>query len=752
MLSAVIAFSFLAIGIVFLIFAFKSFAKNERLGNLLGCTIVATLISFIGYATNYVSNNFAVQSYFSGLEHLSVDWVLFFFLLFVTSVRKSTLKKEFIIPWTILLGIDSLLLITNPANGLMADCVIRHGKHSDIVVLSPKMLFVFHLFICIIMAVGMIFELIRVMTKVSSYYRAKYATLLFAIFCLSLLNIGEAFIFETTVNYSRILYGICAILLYYGTYRFSPVRLLRKLEEYIDESIIDATVIYDNEGQLLRSNKMARTLFSESDLADVTSLDVFLTAHQCESNTVEINNLFYEISRNSLYDEKETFLATTFIFHDITKDKRILEREHRAANFDALTNCYNRRGFFEQAKQFLKECDETKGYAVMVSGICDFKGVNGLYGTEAGDIILKDIAGRFHAFHHRFPMLYARTGEGKFSSILPFDCIDEVVNDLADFFVKIRDDFSIRVNVCNGFVIIGDNKDSIGHCYEQALLALNRCKKRADTALLEYSKDMATEQYRKQLIFSEMHTALEKEQFYIEYQPQIDMKKKEVSGAEALVRWNHPILGKVSPVEFIPLFEANGFITRLDRFVWEEAAKTLKNLFDSGYTGSISVNVSRIDIESIDVTAEFKKLVEKYDIPISCFHIEITESACSDRKTVFETLMSLRGEGFVVEIDDFGSGYSSLNTLVHIPFDAVKLDMEFMRNNISDDRSDVVIKSIVDMVHELGAIATVEGVETEENLKNVGFFGGDVIQGYYYSRPISKENLIDFISKFNLTK
>ncbi|MBR5357143.1 MAG: EAL domain-containing protein, partial [Lachnospiraceae bacterium] len=342
------------------------------------------------------------------------------------------------------------------------------------------------------------------------------------------------------------------------------------------------------------------------------------------------------------------------------------------------------------------------------------------------------------------------TAEGKFTSLIPFEYVDTVVEELSKLTVEGEDHAKIHIDICNGFVVMNDKKRPIGYYYERALLALDKCKKKVDTLVLEYTKEMAEEQRRHQLMREEMRAAIDKKEFFIVLQPQIDMKENKVCGAEALVRWNHPILGLVFPGDFIPLFEDNGYITKLDRYVWEEAASTIREFMDRGvYDGHISINVSRVDIMSFDVCDFLINLVEKYKIPVEKLHVEVTESALVNGKdSLVSTLEKLREYGFIVEIDDFGSGYSSLNSLMHIPFDVVKLDMVFMRELTKAEKDEIIIGSIAKLIHDLHASIVVEGVENQDNVDMIHRFKGDVSQGYFYSKPIPKEIFLEYVSNF----
>ena len=313
--------------------------------------------------------------------------------------------------------------------------------------------------------------------------------------------------------------------------------------------------------------------------------------------------------------------------------------------------------------------------------------------------------------------------------------------------VPIDNEIDLHVDMCHGFVVLDDIAKPLDYYYERALLALDACKNSTTQNILEYSYDMEEQVRRKQLLVAEMHNALREGQFFIELQPQIDLSDRSVSGAEALVRWQHPKLGRIAPGEFVPLFEENGFIINLDVLVWELAAKTARDLSDRGiYTGPVSINVSQVDITGIDVVSTLERIVSEVDIDPSRIHVEITESACAQRRDVLiRTMEQLRQKGFLLEIDDFGSGYSSLNALMKLPFDVIKLDMEFMKESNVEGKNGIILTSIMDMIHAMNSKVIVEGVETETNVENTVRFGGDIAQGYYFSRPLSIEAFEEYV-------
>jgi EAL domain-containing protein (putative c-di-GMP-specific phosphodiesterase class I) len=235
-----------------------------------------------------------------------------------------------------------------------------------------------------------------------------------------------------------------------------------------------------------------------------------------------------------------------------------------------------------------------------------------------------------------------------------------------------------------------------------------------------------------------METALKEGQFLVYLQPKYRIWDETLAGAEALVRWKHPEWGFQSPAEFIPLFEKNGFITKLDQFVWDKTCFYLRKWDEEGYPPiPVSVNVSRADIYHADIADIMMRTVTKYGLTPSRLHLEITESAYTeDPGQIIETVRHLRELGFVIEMDDFGSGYSSLNMLNQMPIDILKLDMQFVQSETAKPMDQGILQLIMELARRMHLSVVAEGVETKTQLDRLSETGCEYVQGYYFARPM----------------
>ena len=273
---------------------------------------------------------------------------------------------------------------------------------------------------------------------------------------------------------------------------------------------------------------------------------------------------------------------------------------------------------------------------------------------------------------------------------------------------------------------------------DRALLAADSVKGQYNRHYAVYDDTLRARLLREKAITDAMESALAEEQFVVYLQPKYSLREECMAGAEALVRWNHPKLGFISPGEFIPLFEKNGFIPQLDQYVWEKVCTYLHEWRQKGYpTLPVSVNVSRADIFQIELVQVLTELTQKYGIEPSNLHLEITESAYAENPTqILQAVNQLRKLGFVIEMDDFGSGYSSLNMLNQMQMDILKLDMKFIQNEMAKPVSQSILSYVVSMVHGMKLSVVAEGVETREQLERLQSIGCDYVQGYFLAKPM----------------
>lgn len=415
-------------------------------------------------------------------------------------------------------------------------------------------------------------------------------------------------------------------------------------------------------------------------------------------------------------------------------------------NYDSLTKAYNRYGFYKNAQKLIKEHTDTE-YCLILSDIKSFKLINEIYGENIADKILIDEVNIIRQKMKGNSVLGRLNGD-IIAMVIPKEYLSE--KEFSDMIKLLSDRYSnknFRLHIYLGVYYIKDVNETIRQMVDKVSLVIMKSKGNMSNYILYYDENSYRNDIFKQQLIGEFETALNENQFCMYLQPQTD-KDGNMLGAEALIRWNHPNMGLIMPGAFIECFEDAGLIYRLDNYIWEEAAKQLKIWKDSGYNYYISVNISAKDFYHIDVYQTFKNLVSKYGIDTDKLHIEITETALSeDKQAAHKTIERLHNEGFIIEIDDFGSGYSSFNFLKDVCADVIKIDRVFLKKSSHEERGEQILRSIISLSHDIGMDVITEGVENVDQLSMLAKMNCDWFQGYYFSKPIA---VGDFEEKYGI--
>lgn len=404
--------------------------------------------------------------------------------------------------------------------------------------------------------------------------------------------------------------------------------------------------------------------------------------------------------------------------------------------YDRLTGLYSKEFFYRKAKELLAQ-NPQKRYDVICSDIENFKLINDVFGIPAGDRLLCGIARLYTR------MVNGRGLCGRFNAD-QFVCLLEHSWEYSnEMFRNAEIEISAMSNTRSvsmkwGVFAVVDRTIPFEQMCDRALLAARSIKGQYGKYFATYDDKLRNKLLREQAITDGMEAALKEGQFVIYLQPKYRIQDYQLAGAEALIRWNHPEWGFQSPAEFIPLFEKNGFITKLDQFVWDRTCAALRSWDDKGLPAiAVSVNVSRADIYNANLTDFLMNTVNKYGLSPSRLHLEITESAYTeDPNQIIETVVSLRNLGFIIEMDDFGSGYSSLNMLNQMPLDILKLDMKFIQSETAKPNKQGILRFIMGLARWMKLSVVAEGVETQEQLERLQNDGCDYAQGYYFAKPM----------------
>lgn len=443
-------------------------------------------------------------------------------------------------------------------------------------------------------------------------------------------------------------------------------------------------------------------------------------------------------------DMDEVILARVSRIIELSEGRQLIS----AAEHDALTGLYSRNFFYEYANRIFIYHPEVHMDAVVMN-IEQFHTVNALHGRDFGDEVLHVIGSEIRSFLRESEGIASRNEADRFDIY----CVhQEDYGALLERFQKVVSDISSNINIHlrMGVKYWQENLEPT-LMFDRAHVACNKVRGDYQNPLMIYNEAMQEKELLKQKLLNDLRPAVEQHQFKVFYQPKYDIQSNppRLSSCEALIRWNHPELGMIPPGNFIPLFEGNGLINVVDSYVWAEAARQVADWRAKyGITVPVSVNLSRSDVFDPTLVERLVKLVKENNLEPKQFKLEVTESAYTDNaQRLLDVICQLRGLGFEVEMDDFGSGYSSLNMLSEMPIDVLKMDMKFVRN-IESSKTDLhLVQLILDIARYLRVPVVAEGVETAGQLNLLQDAGCNLVQGYYFSPPVPPEKFESLIQK-----
>ena len=433
---------------------------------------------------------------------------------------------------------------------------------------------------------------------------------------------------------------------------------------------------------------------------------------------------------------------------ELYEDRTIIQSTER----DDMTGLFNKDYFFRYAEQFDRFHSDMDMDAVSLD-INHFHLINELYGRRTGDDVLIHLADYLKDLREKTNCIVSRIEADKFYIYAPSGLLDyETVSDeINSHFEDFRD---IYVRVRSGVYLDADKTIDIERRFDRAVQASNTIKENYAQPVAYYDAAIHERKIFEDRLLNEVDDAMASGQFSISFQPKFNVEADEpvLASAEALVRWQHPQLGQISPGIFIPLLEKNGLIQKLDFHIWEQVMEIRGRWKkETGYELPVSVNVSRIDLYSPNLIDHLDEILSKNGLDRGKLYLEITESAYTeDAAQIVAVVGRLRSEGFKIEMDDFGTGYSSLNMLADIPVDVLKLDMRFVQNLNSNEKQEKLIRLVMDIAKYLGMAVVAEGVETGDQVEFLKSVGCQLIQGYYFSKPLPAEEFAKYVEKLSV--
>lgn len=414
----------------------------------------------------------------------------------------------------------------------------------------------------------------------------------------------------------------------------------------------------------------------------------------------------------------------------------------RFLEYDFLTGIYGQQKFYQATRELL---DQRAGanFAFIHFDIDRFRIINTLYGSKEGDRLIHFVAGAICKVMTAYGRgTYGRLGGDVFGMCVHYEDGAAIYHILEGIRAEIRKhSVHYYLETCAGIYLVDDPDMEVAAMHDNAEIAAAQCKGQYMVHDVLYTEEIGQKVLREQHIIDEMDAALAEQQFIVYFQPKYQLKKMAPYGAEALVRWKKPSGEIVLPNEFIPIFERNGFITKLDYYVWEKVCQFIDSELSQGRNPApISVNVSRVNLYNPDFMDSLIDLIHRYHIPPHYLNLELTESVFSeDAELIQRAVNYLHDAGFTILMDDFGSGYSSLNILKDVDLDVLKIDMKFFSKGNTAEKGAKIIEAVIRMAESLDMMVIAEGVEEKHQVDFLNDLGCDYIQGYYFGRPMSQD-------------
>ncbi len=587
------------------------------------------------------------------------------------------------------------------------------------------------------------------------YFLIAVSLLVSAIWTVSVL------ISNSPVDASLIGYAITGLLIVFFTVFYKPATLINNLLSASIKSSDNGIVLFDNTGKVVFLNQSFAEMFridpDDNKAAAKIFTDLIGKNEKPSGSTRFVKRItdeesgldvIYEIEVSDVYDNRQEYCGYYVKVNDRTDEEVELEKERFLASHDSLTGLYNISALYKLTDEKLALREDTE-YVAVVSNISGFKVINDVFGTDRADDLLKQIAVKFLEITGPEDIIGRITAD-RFGLFIKQENFDPTrFTGLCKSIFMDRGDYKYPVTMHIGVCRIGSGEITAQTAYDRAFFAIDGIKNDMQRVMAYYDESVRDSIIWDQMVTGNIHDAIKSGEIIPYIQAQV--VSDEVKGGEVLIRWYNKKEDRlIPPGKFLGVLEKNGLIVDVDRYMWESACKILGRWNSEGHDDMyLSVNISPKDFYFTDVYSDITGYVGKYGIRTEQLRLEITETAMlNNEDSVLDTIKSLRRDGFIVEMDDFGSGYSSLNTLKNLPVDVIKVDMLFLRNIPDADtylKSTIILSNVINMGLEMGITVITEGVETQEQKSFLEDCGCCNFQGYYFSKPIPVE---EFEEKF----
>ena len=729
------------------LFGVISKKSSKAIGKAVSYLLFTFIVPIAGNLILVLSENELLSTigsytYFIGMDLMAFS--LFDFTLSYCNIPWRHNKKIYFI-YT-LLTIDVLQYFFNPFFGHAFGMEAITVDGSLYYRLVPYLGQTFHriaVYIAFITSLGIfIYKTVRV----PRIYAEKYYVILFT---MVLAGIWQSYyIFSRTpIDRSMMGFAVCGMLIFYFSLFYRPFRLLDRMLANIASKMSEAIFFFDASKRCIWANsngcKLLEVRADNLEHVNQRLFAMFDDLGVSQDNWSSKQSVgsgkdarYFTIDKHIITDAKNKKIGYFLSIQDDTEDVLKHQQEIYEATHDKLTGLFTKEHLFNQIRNKVSSEKETS-YSIAYLDIKDFKMTNDIFGNEVGDSVLKRVANWIRENATK-EWIFGRLSGDAFGICYPTGSVRlDVVEQRLSKFVISNGSIDQHILMHVGIYNVTDPSIDISIMFDRAHLALTTIKNEFNVHIAIYDDNMRDQVLWNQKISTELEAAIENRQVVPYLQPIVD-NKGTIIGAEALVRWIHPEEGFLPPFKFIPVFEKNGMIAQVDKYIWRSACEIISSWKGDKANLFISVNISPKDFYFMDVYAEIKALVEEFKIEPSRLRIEITETVMmTEAESRMAILSKFRKSGFIVEMDDFGSGYSSLNQLKDMPLDVLKIDMKFLSKAEDNHRAETILRNVLRLSSDLGLFSLTEGVETEDQYKRLNEMGCNLFQGYYFAKPMA---------------
>ena len=725
---------------------------------------LGAIVSTVLYNISLINTTLLFAYFITSLYYISIHFLVILLIDFTfifTEMSSSPKYKKFIKffnkIWLYVFLVDSFILILNPFFHHEFELSRLFINHTTFLCWNAKYFWMFNIHLCLCFALStVIFGILLVkIIKANRFYKSKYIS----VFAVFLITLAVNIIFlksKTYLDFSVLFYSVFSIICSYFTLFSIPRSIQNEMLKQLSDNINIGIFCFNLERKCIYSNNTAKKFFLAKDeiLNELKSL--LALRKDFVKRNIEIKQdtktLILAEEFSYFLDSQKKAYGYILKLSDITEELNKASEELFDSTHDALTGLLTRDAFYSETEKILKS-DPNSQYYMICTNIKNFKLVNDLFGSEKGDEFLKEFAKKLKNTQYKTILTGRITGD-RFAILINKTEVDEIdvlqkIKELEKFTVSLN----YKLHIFVGIYKITDINENVSSMFDKAALAIKNISENYSVNVAYYDNDMLSILKKNREVINAFNDALNNNHFKMYLQPQVRCSDEKVVGAEALVRWETEKGVIHSPASFIKILEDNGLIHELDKFIWEKAVQLLQKWQLLGIDYHISVNVSTRDFYLIPLYETFTSLVTKYGIPPQKLKLEITETALvHDLKRHKQIITDLQKFGFTIEMDDFGSGYSSLTILKNISINILKIDMMFLAKTKHKERSKKILESVIKMAQKLGIKIIVEGVEDKEQAEFLKNLNCDFFQGYLYSKPIPVANFeSNYISKTNIS-